>query len=124
MYSTKYSSSCCTLYMIFAFTVGFNMENYGIHKSTKINYVPRRCWLVYFLIKLTIFHLCFPIAVPVSTVEPASIYTKISPYKLFIHSHFCRTDFEELFDIIITNALKPGFFSLVPQQRPFRTLGE
>lgn len=35
-----------------------------------------------------------------------------------------RKDFEELFDIIITNALKPGFFSLVPQQRPFRTLGE
>lgn len=36
----------------------------------------------------------------------------------------CRKDFEELFDVIITNALKPGFFSLVPQQRPFRTLGE
>lgn len=36
----------------------------------------------------------------------------------------CRSDFEELFDVIITNALKPGFFSLVPQQRPFRTLGE
>lgn len=35
-----------------------------------------------------------------------------------------RKDFEELFDVIITNALKPGFFSLVPQQRPFRTLGE
>lgn len=35
-----------------------------------------------------------------------------------------RKDFEELFDIIITNALKPGFFSLVPHQRPFRTLGE
>ncbi|XP_035534972.1 5'-nucleotidase domain-containing protein 1 [Morone saxatilis] len=33
-----------------------------------------------------------------------------------------RKDFEELFDVIITNALKPGFFSLVPQQRPFRTL--
>ncbi len=43
---------------------------------------------------------------------------------LQIISHFCRSDFEELFDIIITNALKPGFFSLVPQQRPFRTLGE
>ncbi|XP_037541993.1 5'-nucleotidase domain-containing protein 1 [Nematolebias whitei] len=46
------------------------------------------------------------------------------------HSDYCRliceyilgTDFEELFDVIITNALKPGFFSLVPQQRPFRTL--
>lgn len=36
----------------------------------------------------------------------------------------CRKDFEELFDVIITNALKPGFFSLVPQQRPFKTLGE
>ncbi|XP_024275657.1 5'-nucleotidase domain-containing protein 1 isoform X1 [Oncorhynchus tshawytscha] len=46
------------------------------------------------------------------------------------HSDYCRLicdqilgkDWEELFDIIITNALKPGFFSLVPQQRPFRTL--
>jgi len=35
-----------------------------------------------------------------------------------------RKDFEELFDVIITNALKPGFFSLVPHQRPFRTLGK
>ncbi|XP_075059051.1 5'-nucleotidase domain-containing protein 1 isoform X1 [Mixophyes fleayi] len=46
------------------------------------------------------------------------------------HSDYCRLlceyifgkDFEELFDIIITNALKPGFFSLTPQQRPFWTL--
>ncbi|XP_068087432.1 5'-nucleotidase domain-containing protein 1 isoform X2 [Hyperolius riggenbachi] len=46
------------------------------------------------------------------------------------HSDYCRllcqhilgNDFEELFDVIITNALKPGFFSLVPQQRPFWTL--
>uniref|UniRef100_A0A4W3HGA1 5'-nucleotidase domain-containing protein 1 n=1 Tax=Callorhinchus milii TaxID=7868 RepID=A0A4W3HGA1_CALMI len=46
------------------------------------------------------------------------------------HSDYCRLlcehilgeDFEELFDIIITNALKPGFFSQLPQQRPFRTL--
>ncbi|KAM4771788.1 5'-nucleotidase domain-containing protein 1 [Rhinophrynus dorsalis] len=46
------------------------------------------------------------------------------------HSDYCRLlceyilgkDFEELFDIIITNALKPGFFSLIPQQRPFWTL--
>ncbi|XP_069052372.1 5'-nucleotidase domain-containing protein 1 [Lepisosteus oculatus] len=46
------------------------------------------------------------------------------------HSDYCRLvcdyilgkDFEELFDVIITNALKPGFFSLIPQQRPFRTL--
>ncbi|KAM4693666.1 5'-nucleotidase domain-containing protein 1 [Discoglossus pictus] len=43
------------------------------------------------------------------------------------HSDYCRLlcehilgkDFEELFDIIITNALKPGFFSHTPQQRPF-----
>ncbi|XP_053315875.1 5'-nucleotidase domain-containing protein 1 isoform X2 [Spea bombifrons] len=46
------------------------------------------------------------------------------------HSDYCRLlcehiigkDFEEMFDIIITNALKPGFFSLTPQQRPFWTL--
>ncbi|XP_067840796.1 5'-nucleotidase domain-containing protein 1 isoform X2 [Heptranchias perlo] len=46
------------------------------------------------------------------------------------HSDYCRLlceyilgeDFEEIFDIIITNALKPGFFSQIPQQRPFRTL--
>lgn len=36
----------------------------------------------------------------------------------------CRNDFEDLFDIIITNALKPGFFSQTPNQRPFRTLGK
>uniref|UniRef100_A0A8C5RDV2 5'-nucleotidase domain-containing protein 1 n=1 Tax=Laticauda laticaudata TaxID=8630 RepID=A0A8C5RDV2_LATLA len=34
----------------------------------------------------------------------------------------CRNDFENLFDIIITNALKPGFFSRTPTQRPFRSL--
>ncbi|XP_032877018.1 5'-nucleotidase domain-containing protein 1 [Amblyraja radiata] len=46
------------------------------------------------------------------------------------HSDYCRLlcehilgeDFEEIFDIIITNALKPGFFTQIPQQRPFRTL--
>uniref|UniRef100_UPI00398F0CBA 5'-nucleotidase domain-containing protein 1 n=1 Tax=Pristiophorus japonicus TaxID=55135 RepID=UPI00398F0CBA len=46
------------------------------------------------------------------------------------HSDYCRLlcehilgeDFEEIFDIIITNALKPGFFIQIPQQRPFRTL--
>ncbi|XP_070589494.1 5'-nucleotidase domain-containing protein 1 isoform X2 [Erythrolamprus reginae] len=46
------------------------------------------------------------------------------------HSDYCRLlceytlgkDFEDLFDIIITNALKPGFFSQTPNQRPFRTL--
>ncbi|XP_077157692.1 5'-nucleotidase domain-containing protein 1 isoform X4 [Paroedura picta] len=46
------------------------------------------------------------------------------------HSDYCRllcehtlgNDFAELFDIVITNALKPGFFSQPPNQRPFRTL--
>ncbi|NWI40287.1 NT5D1 protein, partial [Picathartes gymnocephalus] len=46
------------------------------------------------------------------------------------HSDYCRllcehvlgNDFEEYFDVLITNALKPGFFSLTPNQRPFRTL--
>ncbi|NWV66275.1 NT5D1 protein, partial [Malurus elegans] len=46
------------------------------------------------------------------------------------HSDYCRllcehvlgNDFEEYFDILVTNALKPGFFSHTPNQRPFRTL--
>ncbi|XP_061667717.1 5'-nucleotidase domain-containing protein 1 isoform X4 [Syngnathoides biaculeatus] len=46
------------------------------------------------------------------------------------HSDYCRLiceyilgkDFEELFDVVITNALKPGFFSLKPQQRSFKNL--
>uniref|UniRef100_A0A8D0DN29 5'-nucleotidase domain-containing protein 1 n=1 Tax=Salvator merianae TaxID=96440 RepID=A0A8D0DN29_SALMN len=46
------------------------------------------------------------------------------------HSDYCRllcehtlgNDFADLFDIVITNALKPGFFSQPPSQRPFRTL--
>ncbi|KAM5283254.1 5'-nucleotidase domain-containing protein 1 isoform 3-T3 [Hipposideros larvatus] len=46
------------------------------------------------------------------------------------HSDYCRLlckhilgdDFADLFDIVITNALKPGFFSHLPSQRPFRTL--
>ncbi|XP_052530503.1 5'-nucleotidase domain-containing protein 1 isoform X2 [Tympanuchus pallidicinctus] len=46
------------------------------------------------------------------------------------HSDYCRllceyilgNDFEEYFDVVITNALKPGFFSHTPNQRPFRTL--
>uniref|UniRef100_A0A9L0SP37 5'-nucleotidase domain-containing protein 1 n=1 Tax=Equus caballus TaxID=9796 RepID=A0A9L0SP37_HORSE len=46
------------------------------------------------------------------------------------HSDYCRllcehilgNDFADLFDIVITNALKPGFFSHSPSQRPFRTL--
>ncbi|XP_054361491.1 5'-nucleotidase domain-containing protein 1 isoform X2 [Mirounga angustirostris] len=46
------------------------------------------------------------------------------------HSDYCRllceyilgNDFTDLFDIVITNALKPGFFSHLPTQRPFWTL--
>uniref|UniRef100_A0A674KEH8 5'-nucleotidase domain-containing protein 1 n=1 Tax=Terrapene triunguis TaxID=2587831 RepID=A0A674KEH8_9SAUR len=46
------------------------------------------------------------------------------------HSDYCRllcehilgNDFAGLFDIVITNALKPGFFSQMPKQRPFQTL--
>ncbi|CAL8311662.1 unnamed protein product [Lota lota] len=45
-----------------------------------------------------------------------------SDYCRLICEHILGKDYEELFDIIITNALKPGFFSLVPHQRPFRTL--
>uniref|UniRef100_A0A8C9SAC7 5'-nucleotidase domain-containing protein 1 n=1 Tax=Scleropages formosus TaxID=113540 RepID=A0A8C9SAC7_SCLFO len=45
-----------------------------------------------------------------------------SDYCRLVCEHILGRDFEELFDVIITNALKPGFFSLVPQQRPFRTL--
>lgn len=36
----------------------------------------------------------------------------------------CRQDFKDIFDVIVTNALKPGFFSLIPQQRSFKTLSE
>ncbi|XP_069830972.1 5'-nucleotidase domain-containing protein 1 isoform X1 [Dendropsophus ebraccatus] len=45
-----------------------------------------------------------------------------SDYCQLLCEHILGKDFEELFDIIITNALKPGFFSLIPQQRPFWTL--
>ncbi|XP_026886542.2 5'-nucleotidase domain-containing protein 1 [Electrophorus electricus] len=45
-----------------------------------------------------------------------------SDYCRLVCEHILGKDFEELFDVIITNALKPGFFSLIPQQRPFRTL--
>ncbi|KAM7340619.1 hypothetical protein ACRRTK_001234 [Alexandromys fortis] len=46
------------------------------------------------------------------------------------HSDYCKLlgtyilgkDFADLFDIVITNALKPGFFSHFPSQRPFHTL--
>ncbi|XP_041420528.1 5'-nucleotidase domain-containing protein 1 isoform X3 [Xenopus laevis] len=45
-----------------------------------------------------------------------------SDYCLLLCEHILGKNFEELFDIIITNALKPGFFSLIPQQRPFWAL--
>ncbi|KAL7872647.1 hypothetical protein SRHO_G00076300 [Serrasalmus rhombeus] len=45
-----------------------------------------------------------------------------SDYCRLVCDHILGKDFEDLFDVIITNALKPGFFSLIPQQRPFRTL--
>uniref|UniRef100_W5K8U4 5'-nucleotidase domain-containing protein 1 n=1 Tax=Astyanax mexicanus TaxID=7994 RepID=W5K8U4_ASTMX len=45
-----------------------------------------------------------------------------SDYCRLVCEHILGKDFEDLFDVIITNALKPGFFSLIPQQRPFRTL--
>ncbi|KAL0967331.1 hypothetical protein UPYG_G00250920 [Umbra pygmaea] len=45
-----------------------------------------------------------------------------SDYCRLICDHILGKEWEELFDVIITNALKPGFFSLVPQQRPFKTL--
>ncbi|XP_049613894.1 5'-nucleotidase domain-containing protein 1 [Syngnathus scovelli] len=45
-----------------------------------------------------------------------------SDYCRLICEHILGKDFEELFDIIITNALKPGFFSLKPQQRSFKNL--
>ncbi|XP_008850417.1 5'-nucleotidase domain-containing protein 1 isoform X1 [Nannospalax galili] len=46
------------------------------------------------------------------------------------HSDYCKLlcnyilghDFADFFDIVITNALKPGFFSHFPSQRPFHTL--
>ncbi|XP_062857569.1 5'-nucleotidase domain-containing protein 1 [Trichomycterus rosablanca] len=46
------------------------------------------------------------------------------------HSDYCSLvcefvlgkDYKDLFDVIVTNALKPGFFSLKPQQRLFKTL--
>ncbi|XP_077367108.1 5'-nucleotidase domain-containing protein 1 isoform X2 [Festucalex cinctus] len=45
-----------------------------------------------------------------------------SDYCRLICEHILGKDFEELFDVIITNALKPGFFSLKPQQRSFKNL--
>ncbi|GAA6100100.1 5'-nucleotidase domain-containing protein 1-like, partial [Tachysurus ichikawai] len=45
-----------------------------------------------------------------------------SDYCRLVCEHILGKDFEDLFDVIITNALKPGFFSLIPHQRPFRTL--
>uniref|UniRef100_A0A2K6C268 5'-nucleotidase domain-containing protein 1 n=1 Tax=Macaca nemestrina TaxID=9545 RepID=A0A2K6C268_MACNE len=38
------------------------------------------------------------------------------------HKYILGNDFADFFDIVITNALKPGFFSHLPSQRPFRML--
>ncbi|XP_070273606.1 5'-nucleotidase domain-containing protein 1 isoform X2 [Myotis yumanensis] len=46
-----------------------------------------------------------------------------SDYCRLLCNHILGNDFADLFDIVITNALKPGFFSHLPSQRPFRTLG-
>ncbi|XP_061785499.2 5'-nucleotidase domain-containing protein 1 isoform X2 [Nerophis lumbriciformis] len=45
-----------------------------------------------------------------------------SDYCRLICEHILGKDFEDLFDVIITNSLKPGFFSLKPQQRSFKNL--
>nr|XP_057924419.1 5'-nucleotidase domain-containing protein 1 [Doryrhamphus excisus] len=45
-----------------------------------------------------------------------------SDYCRLICEHILGKDFEELFNIIITNSLKPGFFSLKPHQRSFKNL--
>ncbi|XP_033861261.3 5'-nucleotidase domain-containing protein 1 isoform X2 [Acipenser ruthenus] len=45
-----------------------------------------------------------------------------SDYCRLVCEHILGKDFEELFEVVITNALKPGFFSQIPEQRPFRTL--
>lgn len=45
-----------------------------------------------------------------------------SDYCKLLCSYILGNDFADLFDIVITNALKPGFFSHFPNQRPFRTL--
>ncbi|XP_036269242.1 5'-nucleotidase domain-containing protein 1 isoform X2 [Pipistrellus kuhlii] len=45
-----------------------------------------------------------------------------SDYCRLLCNHILGNDFADLFDIVITNALKPGFFSHLPSQRPFRTL--
>ncbi|XP_021060420.1 5'-nucleotidase domain-containing protein 1 isoform X1 [Mus pahari] len=45
-----------------------------------------------------------------------------SDYCKLLGSYILGKDFADLFDIVITNALKPGFFSHFPSQRPFYTL--
>ncbi|XP_028624840.1 5'-nucleotidase domain-containing protein 1 isoform X3 [Grammomys surdaster] len=45
-----------------------------------------------------------------------------SDYCKLLGSYILGKDFADLFDIVITNALKPGFFSHFPSQRPFHTL--
>ncbi|MGH0173880.1 UNVERIFIED_CONTAM: hypothetical protein FKN15_066768 [Acipenser sinensis] len=68
--------------------------------------------------------------VPVSEENSTSLTTLIrtegvpvSEQHIINHSNKNRRkDFEELIDVVITNALKPGFFSQIPEQRSFRTL--
>uniref|UniRef100_A0A8C4Q7S6 5'-nucleotidase domain-containing protein 1 n=1 Tax=Eptatretus burgeri TaxID=7764 RepID=A0A8C4Q7S6_EPTBU len=45
-----------------------------------------------------------------------------SDYCRLVASHTLGVDFENLFDVIISNALKPGFFSEKPICRPFLSL--
>uniref|UniRef100_UPI00358E77B0 5'-nucleotidase domain-containing protein 1 isoform X2 n=1 Tax=Myxine glutinosa TaxID=7769 RepID=UPI00358E77B0 len=45
-----------------------------------------------------------------------------SDYCRLVASHTLGVDFENLFDVIISYALKPGFFSEKPIRRPFLTL--
>lgn len=70
--------------------------------------------------------LCLWNSVHLDPIQTLSFSKRSDAYRRCLRSFSVsyRKDFEELFDVIITNALKPGFFSLVPQQRPFRTLGE
>lgn len=70
--------------------------------------------------------LCLWNSVHLDPIQTLSFSQQSDAYRRWLcsFSGSYRKDFEELFDVIITNALKPGFFSLVPQQRPFRTLGE
>lgn len=52
--------------------------------------------------------------------EPSQ-FLRVNVWKMLL---LLRKDFADLFDIVITNALKPGFFSHSPRQRPFHTLSK